>query len=87
MSRRGEAFHQFKHASVWPAPFVQGEASPCDGCWKNDRCCENRTACDALLLYTRDAAPIRWRSAPRNPSRDAYAKLARQLRDALANAT
>jgi hypothetical protein len=65
-------------------PFSEGEATPCDGCRFAQRCVDNKLACDALSLYAKNVSPLRWRRAPRAPTRARYEIMEQQLRKRLA---
>jgi len=70
--------------ATWPEPFHPDEATPCDGCHFAARCQADKMACDALVIYMQDASPLRWKIAPRAPTRTRYLVMARQLRKRLA---
>jgi hypothetical protein len=60
--------------------FQEGEPTPCDDCSFAARCRENKLACDRLSLYVKDVSPVRWRLAPRVPTRARFEILADQLK-------
>ena len=42
---------------------------PCVGCRFAARCRQERLACDALCVWSAGAGELRWRAAPRAPTR------------------
>ncbi len=43
--------------------------APCDACQFAERCRSERLACEAFSLFTADASVVRWRAAPRTPTK------------------
>jgi hypothetical protein len=50
---------------------IEGPA-PCDGCRNADRCAAQLEACPAFAVYVAHAGELRWRGAPRTPSRERF---------------
>jgi hypothetical protein len=50
---------------------IEGPA-PCDGCRNADRCAAQLEACPAFAVYVAHAGELRWRGAPRIPSRERF---------------
>jgi len=66
---------QLNHASS-PAPIPQTcEASPCDDCRYRQKCAGERLACEAFSMYIHGTRQVRWRAAPRAPTRARYLAL------------
>jgi hypothetical protein len=71
--------HQFLEALREGGYLTRGDAidegdGPCIGCpWQ--KWCAEGFACMVFELFTQSVAPVRWRSAARQPSREIYARL------------
>jgi len=46
------------------------ESSPCQSCRFAERCKVNQLACDCFALYLAGKSEMRWRIAPRVPTRE-----------------
>jgi len=56
---------------------LDGADGPCTGCRHFDRCTTEKLACEQLLIFARHdrCTPARWLAAPKQPNRDAMARL------------
>jgi hypothetical protein len=60
-----------RHAVI-PQTF---ERSPCDDCRYREKCAGERLACEAFGMFLHDLSEVRWRTAPRVPTRELYQAL------------
>jgi len=49
--------------------------SPCDACRHGDRCKTQLHACEAFGMFLHGLSEVRWRTAPRVPTRERYQAL------------
>jgi hypothetical protein len=49
--------------------------APCDACRHAERCKAERLACDAFAVFLAGGSEVRWRFAPRAPTRARYESL------------
>ena len=57
------------------AQAILTEATPCDGCWQAERCRSEALACTAFAYYASNMSPARWKTAPRDPTRERFKAL------------
>ena len=62
------------------------EPYPCESCRLASRCEAAREACSSFALYVANAGEIRWRAAPRAPSRPQFESIFAEVRPAKAQA-
>jgi hypothetical protein len=62
-------------SSAIGAELPSNSAAPCDECRHAARCKADRLACDAFAVYLAGGSEVRWRFAPRAPTRARYESL------------
>jgi hypothetical protein len=62
-------------SSAIGAKLAQNSAAPCDACRHAARCKADRLVCDAFAVYLAGGSEVRWKFAPRAPTRARYDSL------------
>jgi hypothetical protein len=62
-------------SSAMGAELTLNSAAPCDECRHAARCKADLLACDAWAVYLAGGSEVRWKFAPRAPTRARYESL------------